>query len=232
VSIRKSRFNFSIAAASVVAVGFIAGLIWRLSPAYNPAGLHRADQWLRSLQGHPWTLPAIALTYMAGGLVLFMHAVLLWATVLTFDPWHSVLYCEVGSIASGVFIYGIGRILRPEVVRRLAGSYLEKVSEALGRRGVLTIIVLHWFPICPYNVLNLLAGSTHIRFRHFLIGTLVGITPGILFISFFGDRVRAALFHPQWQTILAAVGFLIVGGLTLRFAHRLIQKTSKNKSAS
>jgi phospholipase D1/2 len=232
VTPRRSRFNVPVVAGSVIATGFTAGVCWRLSPAYNPKFLHDASEWLHHIQGHPWTLPVITLMYMAAGLILFAHAVLLWATVLTFDPWHAALYCEVGSLASGAFMYGVGRILRPSVVRRLAGSYLAKVSEALGRRGVLTIIILHWFPICPYNVLNLLAGSTHIRFRDFLIGTAVGITPGILFISFFGDRVRAAIFHPQWQSILAAAGFLVVGGLTLRFTHRLIQKTSKNKAAS
>ena len=40
---------------------------------------------------------------------------------------------------------------------------------------------------------NLVAGASHIRFRHFLIGTLIGELPGLLAISVFVDQIGEAI---------------------------------------
>jgi uncharacterized membrane protein YdjX (TVP38/TMEM64 family) len=163
--------------------------------------------------------------FMAAGLLMFAHAAVLWATALTFDPLHAILYCEMGSLASGVFVYGLARVLREGVVRRIAGSYMERVSRALGRRGVLTLVVLHTFPICPFSILNLIAGATHIRFRDFVLGTILGATPGILFVCLFGHHVVHTLHHPSALNIGLLVLFVGVGILVLRRfrQHTLVQ---------
>jgi len=223
------KFNFRLLPIALLAITFGAGLIWRFTPLYHRINLHQVVGTLRGLEGHAWTPLAIMGVYIAAGLVLFLHAVVLWATVFTFDPWHSIYYCEIGSMASGLTMYGLGRVMRPEVVRRLARTYLGNVSEALGRRGFFTIVILHWFPICPYSVLNLLAGSTHIRFRDFALGTLVGITPGIIFISFFGERVRQAVNHPQWQSAFSLLGFIVVGAIVLLFGRRVLRASKTDE---
>jgi phospholipase D1/2 len=176
-------------------------------------------QGAEALRGHAWAPLAIAGIYMAGGLILFVHAVLLWATVLVFDPWHAFLYCEIGTLASGLTTYGLGRIARPEVVHKIAGSYLGKVSEALGRKGKRTLILLHWFPICPFSILNFLAGATHITFKDFLVGTFVGCTPGLLLIAFFGRTIRQILQQQHWLEIIPlvlCVLVLLIGGRLAR----------------
>ena len=35
-------------------------------------------------------------------------------------------------------------------------------------------------PVAPFTIVNLLAGAGHVRFRDFMIGTAVGMTPGII----------------------------------------------------
>jgi phospholipase D1/2 len=61
----------------------------------------------------------------------------------------------------------------------------------------------------------LVAGASHIRFRHFLIGTLIGELPGLLAVSIFVDQIGEAIRHPgPWSIVaLAVVAVLIVVGV-------------------
>jgi phospholipase D1/2 len=57
---------------------------------------------------------------------------------------------------------------------------------------VLTRVV----PVAPFTVVNLVAGASHIRWRDFAVGTVLGMAPGIFVITLFTARVRAMLTHP------------------------------------
>jgi phospholipase D1/2 len=197
-------------------VGFTLGCFWRFTSWHERFGFHTLLGWGKILQGHPWTPLGVILVFILGGLLFFVHVVLLWVTVFTFDPFHAFLYCELGSLASALVVYGLGRVLRQDVVARIAGSYTGEVSHALARRGILSLILLHIFPICPFSVLNLLSGATHIRFKDFVVGTICGVTPGLLLICFLGSRLVNIVQRPQWFDVILFTGYVTVGLLIFR----------------
>jgi phospholipase D1/2 len=210
----------------VLAVGFVLGCIWRFTPLHQRFGLPTLIAAADALEGHPWTLPVMLAAFVLGGFLFFFHAILLWATVFAFNPVPAFFYCEAGSIASALAVYGLGRVLRRDVVRKIAGSYMGHVSDALGRKGVLSLVLLHFFPICPFSMLNLLAGATHISLRDFVIGTIIGITPGIILICFYGNRLVDLVKHPHLAGVLSFLGFVAIGLLVLTTARRrLLRKT-------
>ena len=47
-------------------------------------------------------------------------------------------------------------------------------------------------PIAPFVVVNLVMGALRIRLRDFLIGSLVGVMPGMLTATVLTDQVRAS----------------------------------------
>ena len=96
---------------------------------------------------------------------------------------------------------------------------LNSVSKQLSKRGVLTIVTLRIVPVAPFVVINLVAGASHISFRDFALGTLVGLLPGIVAIAFFADGLVRSIRDPDIGSIawLAAVVLMIaVAALWLR----------------
>jgi phospholipase D1/2 len=74
---------------------------------------------------------------------------------------------------------------------------------------------LRLIPIAPFTVVNLLAGAARVRLRDFLLGTLIGMGPGIVLICLSVDRARAALsgepvFDPWIIGAIAAAGIAVV----------------------
>ena len=198
----------------------MAGVIWRFTPLHEHLDLQTLVTQGKLLQTHAWAPFAVMGIFMAGGLVLFFHAVLLWSMVFIFDPWHAFLYMELGTMASALTVYGLGRVVRPDVVERIAGSYLDKVSRALAKKGQLTLMVLHWFPICPFSILNFIAGATHINIKDFIIGTFVGCTPGLLILVFFGHQIVDMIREQHWGN----VGTILAGLVILFFVGRDIRR--------
>jgi uncharacterized membrane protein YdjX (TVP38/TMEM64 family) len=66
-------------------------------------------------------------------------------------------------------------------------------------------------PLAPFAVVNVVAGAIRIRPLHFLVGSAIGILPGTLVATVFGDQLVTG-FHDPRSLNLWLVGAL-VGGL-------------------
>jgi len=67
------------------------------------------------------------------------------------------------------------------------------------------------------SVVNIVAGASHISWRDFLLGTVIGLVPGVTVASIFVDRVAAAIQEPGAGTfaMLAAMGAVLERHLEL-----------------
>ena len=76
------------------------------------------------------------------------------------------------------------------------------------------MIIVRIIPVAPFTVINMVAGASHIRLRDFVIGSAIGLLPGIVGISLFTDRLAATIQKPDLQAfaILAAVAAVIILG--------------------
>lgn len=112
------------------------------------------------------------------------------------------------AIAAATVNYTLGLKLGREMVRRPARGTLNKISKRLARRGLATVVFLRIVPVAPYSIVNLALGASHISFRDYLIGTFLGMLPGVATISVFGENVRQVPKHPDRQSIAIPVGIL------------------------
>lgn len=63
-------------------------------------------------------------------------------------------------------------------------------------------------PVAPYTVVNIVAGASHIRFTDFLLGTLLGMVPGILAIAGIVDRGYALFRKPDLFSLATSLAVL------------------------
>jgi uncharacterized membrane protein YdjX (TVP38/TMEM64 family) len=122
-------------------------------------------------------------------------------------------------------MYWIGRKIGRNTVRRLAGPRLNRITRRLARKGFIAMIIVRMVPIAPFSVVNAVAGASHLRLRAFLLGTAVGMFPGIVATVVFVDRVAAVITDPGVGTFLmlaAVIGLLFAMAL---FIHRRLSRT-------
>ena len=156
--------------------------------------------------------------FLLGGLVAFPLTVLIIVCILVFGPWHGFAYSLVGALSSAVLTYAIGHLLGRKTVRRFAGKKLRVLNRRLAQRGLVTIIVVRIIPFAPFTIINLVAGASHIRFRDYVIGSAVGMLPGMAAISLFTDQLAATIEKPDlpaFAVLAAVVAIIVVTGWKL-----------------
>lgn len=146
----------------------------------------------------PWVVLA---TYIVGGILFVPVTWLIIGTCVLFAPLPGVLYALGGVLLSAAALYGIGRSLGRDAVRRLAGLRLNDITLRLAREGMGTVAILRLLPVAPFSTINAVAGASHVRLWDFLLGTAIGMAPGIVVAVAVVDRVRAAVVRPGFGTV-------------------------------
>ena len=51
-------------------------------------------------------------------------------------------------------------------------------------------------PVAPFTLINMVAGASHIRFVDYLLGTALGMGPGLVVLVLFGRQLGEAIADP------------------------------------
>jgi phosphatidylserine/phosphatidylglycerophosphate/cardiolipin synthase-like enzyme/uncharacterized membrane protein YdjX (TVP38/TMEM64 family) len=212
-----------IGGVAAVLLGLAA--TWRWTPLGDYLTAHRIAAWAAAFS-HLNLAPAVMIgIYVVGSLVMFPVTALVVATAIVFDPWQAFGYTLAGTQVSAALTYWLGRKLGQESLRRVAGDRVNRVSRQLANHGILAVAVVRNLPVAPFTVINLASGASHISFRDYALGTLLGMVPGIAAVTVFTDSLLDFVQDPEWSTlgVLVLVGVLFLGGswwLGRRLSHR------------
>lgn len=194
--------------------------VWQFTPLSEFASRETLAGLMQSL-ARGWSIyPLLLLAFLVGGISMFPVTVLIGATAILLEPLPALVTAFAGSQISAITAYGVGMKLGRKRIQRMAGSKLNRISKHLARRGLVSVAVVRTLPIAPFTIVNLVAGASQIRFTDYVLGTFLGMAPGILAVTIFTDRLLAFLKHPDLVNILAMVGALIFLALATRWLKR------------
>ena len=216
-----------ISAAMLVLLALAAA--WRWTPLSQWVTLETLTKLAENLRGSPLLPFGVLGAFVAGRLTMVPVTVLIGATAIIFPAHLGVMVALAGCLLNSLVTYLIGAGLGRRTVRKLAGSKLNRLSKRLARQGILTVAVVRNIPVAPFAVVNMVAGASHIRLKDFLLGTALGMLPGIVAITVFADRVTAALKHPDWTNIAVAAGIALVLALGGWLTQKRLQSRDWNK---
>jgi uncharacterized membrane protein YdjX (TVP38/TMEM64 family) len=190
---------------------------WRWTPLRDWLDVDTLIDYADRLDDLPATPLLVMVAYVVAGVLVVPVTVLIAATGVVFGPVLGAVYALAGSLLSALTTYTIGRKLGRETVRRLAGERLNAISRKLAERGLLAVVLVRIMPVAPYTIVNIVAGASHIGLRDFLLGTAIGLLPGILGIVVFVDRIVASVRHPSLATfaLLAIIAGVLGGGVAM-----------------
>ncbi len=211
--------------SAVMLVLLALAATWRWTALSQWVSLETLTTLADHLKGSPLLPPAVLGAYVVGGLMMVPITVLIGATAIIFTAHLGVAYALAGCLLNSLVTYLIGAGVGRKTVRKLAGSRLNHLSKRLARQGILTVAVVRNLPVAPFTIVNMVAGASHIKLTDFLLGTALGMLPGIVAITVFADRVAAAVKNPHWTNIAVAAGIALV----LAVGGRLIQKRLRSR---
>jgi uncharacterized membrane protein YdjX (TVP38/TMEM64 family) len=130
-----------------------------------------------------------------------------------FGMWWGLLWAMVGSTGSAVLIFILSRYMLHDLVTgSLKGRY-PSVDKMLEGRGWSFMFFLRLIPLLPFDLVSAFAGASDLKFRDFLIGTILGEIPGAFVLVMLGtslDNVGSPYFF-----LALALAVLVFAGSKL-----------------
>lgn len=179
----------------------------------------------------PWG-PALFFALYAGlALIPCPKALLTAAGGALFGLWAGSGLSLAGALVGAVISFGVGRILGRDAVDRLIRGRLARVDALLADHGLSAVLIVRLVPVVPFIAINYASGLSGVRFRHYVLGSALGMVPGSLAYAALG-----AYGTNPWG--LAAAGsaliVLVVGGSwwARRLDARRVDHTAEDRTSA
>lgn len=214
----------------LVVVAVIVGLIglaaiWRLTPLSEFLDPENLATSLEGIRESGWGGLAVISIFLVGGFLVFPVTAMILGTAIVFGPWYGFAYATLGALTSASVAYGTGWLIGKRFLRRMVGERVREVSRRLGDKGIVAVTALRIIPTAPFTIINFVSGASHIRFVDYLIGTMLGMVPGIAVLAATGERIEQVFRNPTVLNVSLAVLFvglwLLLGWGLQRLVDRL-----------
>jgi uncharacterized membrane protein YdjX (TVP38/TMEM64 family) len=207
-------------------VALLLAVLTLLSGGYfSGAAEHVSDQEkLRALLGESGAWGPLLFVFLfavleglgAPGFLFILAATFVW------PYWPAFALSFVGAVGASVVGFVFARYLGRDLLQRYLPARARRYDEQLGERGFQAVVVVRLlFFIAPWA--HWMLGLSRVRFLPFLVGTVVGLLPGMLVWTYAGDRGLDWMAEQEIE-VLAGVGIGVAAVLALASWRRRRQR--------
>jgi phospholipase D1/2 len=229
---RSFRLPFANLAKLGLGLLFILALtaVWKLTPIAEQLTPGAIQAAMDSIATSPWAPVYVLAAFLGGGLIGFPVTLLIAGTSAAFGPVFGFIYAALGSLASAVLTYLMGAWLGQTLLQSVLGPRLSRIRNKISRSGIVAMAAIRLVPVAPFTLVNMVAGACRIPVLDYVIGTALGLLPGLLAMSALGYQVFRIIIDPSpVDFVLLAGAILIWLGIvfaTQTLAGRLRSSTS------
>jgi uncharacterized membrane protein YdjX (TVP38/TMEM64 family) len=220
--VKKSRSKRPVATfdwkkfAIVVAVVAALFCIWRFTPLADEITAEHMSALARKVGRSPWSPFVLALAYVPANFVMFPRPLLTLFAVVAYGPWLGFATSMSGIVLAASAAYYAGRAMPEKTIRGFAGDKLARTRTAMRKHGLAASFAFSVVPIAPAPVIGMVAGAARLTPWQFLLGTVLGMFPGVLATTLFADQLAKLLDDAE------DINWWIVGGVVVVFAAMIL----------
>jgi len=207
-------------------LGVAAGitLAWQLGAfdALTLENIGRLDSWFDGLG--LWAPFVFVLLWIAACVFFLPGLPISVAGGLIFGAVWGSVWTTIGANLGAAAAFLIGRYAARGMIERKVekNARLKRIDEGVKRQGWRMLMITRLVPLFPFNIQNYVYGLTDIKFRTYVLTSLVCMLPGTIAYNFAAGSVRTGnLGTTFWYLGIAAVFFvllsLIPGWIARRF---------------
>lgn len=163
------------------------------------------------------------LLFTLAPLIFFPDSILALAGGLIFGFYMGSVYIVLGAVCGGTLSFYLARFYGKRMHRYLAHEKVISFQKGVKKHGFLVIFLLRLVPLVPFNIISYSAGFSTIRYRDFILATLLGMSPGVLVYANMG----AQSLDLKSQSFYFSMGLLLLLVVVSMLLKNNVQKRLK-----
>lgn len=130
----------------------------------------------------------------------------------------------LGCFFSANFAFFIARILGKPIVDKILKGKIIKLDENIEKHGLIIIMLMRLAFIFPYDPVSYAAGLTKMKYREFMLGSMIGVAPEMLAYAYLGKSMEGPFSK---KIFIPIIGIIIIAFIAYYFYNKYV--ISKNK---
>ncbi len=186
---RMVRIDRIVRAALVV--GVLGGLIALLRAFPVEERLLDFVQWIRA--AGTAGVGIFILTYVLAAVLFLPGSVLTLGAGFVYGVITGTVIVWVAANTSAALAFLLGRTLARQWIagKVHANPRFAAIDRAVGAQGFKIVLLTRLSPAFPFSLLNYAYGLTGVRFRDYVLGSLIGMLPGTIMYVYLGSLVTS-----------------------------------------
>lgn len=144
---------------------------------------------LTQLRAHWWGPIGFILIYGIGCMVALPGSLLTLCGGAIFGVAKGTAYNVLASNLGATLAFLMARYFGRDFVSRFMKGRIKAFDEKVASHGFRFIFTLRLIPLVPFNGLNLGSGLSKIKYRDYLLGSVLGMLPGTFIYTYFADAL-------------------------------------------
>lgn len=141
--------------------------------------------------------------------VIFPYTIMAVIGGKIFGPTLGIFLSLIGVFLSSSMAFLISRHIGVSFFeKRLKGS-LFSLEDRIEKSGSKIIFLLRLSMLFPFDIISFTAGVTKIKYRNFIIGTILGVIPEVVTLNVLGSNIGNPLSKRFYLSIVLVVIFII-----------------------
>jgi phospholipase D1/2 len=212
-------------ALAILILLFGMAAAWKWTFLADQIDIGKIAAWTFPLRDSPARSVIILAAYLVGSLFLVPITVLIMATALIFGPMLGSAYSLAGCFLGAGITYALGYYLGRDFVQQITGpDRWARAERKIGQAGIVAVATMRLLPIAPFTVVNVISGAFQVPVRDYILGSLLGLTPGILVINLFAYQMEDAVRNPGAGSFALLGGLVVITGLGILWLRRKLSE--------
>lgn len=130
----------------------------------------------------------------------------------------------LSSILAAAFLFYAGKLGNRSGLRSRYKKQIQKFSDAIEDEKIYSLVSIRWIPGIPFFILNLALGFANVKFRRFVVSSILGISVPTLLLVYAGSKLSeiesfSEILSPSIFLMLFLLGVM---PLTLRHLAKIL----------
>ncbi|MBC8062032.1 MAG: TVP38/TMEM64 family protein [Clostridiaceae bacterium] len=139
-----------------------------------------------------------------------------------FGPFIGLSLSMFSSFMAASLAFFLARFLGKPFVDKIIGEKALKLDENIEKNGFMIMLLMRLSIVFPYDALSYASGLTKIKYRDYILGTMLGILPEMAVYSFMGKNIS----HPLSIRFILPMLSVIILALISFYVYKNYKKLS------
>lgn len=164
-----------------------------------------------------WSIAILFIIYIIKPLfVVTPISVLAVTGGLIYGPIYGTIYTMIGAFLSATVGFYIAKFLGQGFVDKLLKGRNTKIEGDIEKHGLSIMLFLRLAFVFPYDPLSYAAGLSKMKYKHFIIGTVLGVFPEMFAYNYLGTSIDD-LFSRRSLVALLIILIVALGSLLIKY---------------